>query len=206
MKNMNILRDIESEGYTISREKISYEDFLGLAEGLGKIVNYTDVKIDTSKNYYFTNPEAMPYHSDCGSIANYIGWYCADTDLKNVPTKILDTKHIINALSRMDKEILKTISIKISTYQYDSLYTENNYGNYLCYLPWLAIISNEQQKETLEKLNFLIEEYALYYSKEISLEKHEFLFLDDRRMLHARDKLPLNAKRFLRRIWIKRHN
>ncbi|HEX9945156.1 MAG TPA: TauD/TfdA family dioxygenase [Thermoanaerobaculia bacterium] len=202
------------------------EAFLELAGRLGEIGLRTDLVIDPARaedelrrrrtggaaeRPVVYAPAALEFHTDRPTV-DVIGWYCVEQDARDGAFLLIDTADVEDHFSGMELEELGKIEMNYSLRDGETgreelyrapLLTPSSRGRLLYYAPWQlpAGLGTEPVR--------LLARFAAYVSRKretsllrIRLAPGESLFIDNRRLLHARGELAPGSRRHIVRLYI----
>jgi hypothetical protein len=198
--------------------------FLDLAGCLGEVGLRSDLVIDPvqaeEERHRRTAAEDRPvvyapteldFHTDRPTV-DVIGWYCVEQDAVDGAVMLIDTADLAEHLSAA--EIAGLEKIELGYFQRDrqtgkeefgraSLVTSGPRGFLVYYAPWLL----QQQRDA--ETERLVGRFAAYVGRKretalvrIRLHRGEALFIDNRRLLHARGNLSPASRRHIVRLYI----
>lgn len=173
------------------------------AEKLGEIINISDIKINEQSNRKFNQAESLDLHTDSPQV-KYIIWYCIKQDKIAGESILLDTTEILEKLDSETKSILETTKINYPIYKRISVsdhpILSPSPENQIYYTSWLKKADyNENQLLALKKFENLVNELP---KTSIKLKEGDALIINNKRMLHGRDTIPLDSQRYLYRIHV----
>lgn len=203
-----IKQELESKGYSLIEEPGNLDIFFRIAQGLGHVVHRSTLEIQ-EKGDYAILPKRVPFHNDNPDV-NTIGWFCVDQDEQDGHSLFIDGSDISDHLSEPQIEILKTLPVvapDIRTMGEKEnecpVLTPKENGFEIYYTPWLLRGNyTDQQREALTQFASYIVSKQREQLIRLRLEPNQMVFIDNRRMFHGRDALPLTSKRHLKRVWI----
>lgn len=198
--------------------------FMDLAGCLGEVGLRTDLVIDpvqaeeerrrrsvTGARPMVYSPTELGFHTDRPTV-DVLGWYCVEQDAEDGAFLLLDTADLPERFSAAELAGLGTIELRY--FQRDSQTGEEEAGSapflssgprghLLYYAPWLL------PEDLAGELATLVARFAAYveWKREtalvrIRLQPGEALFVDNRRLLHARGNLSPASRRHIVRLYI----
>ena len=204
-----VAASLNEQGYYVGQEVISLDEYRSIANSLGRPILETEVMLDPSREASVYSPKEMPFHTD-HVRAQFIGWYCiVPHNGIDGATLLMDSRKAFENLSMATLSSLKAISIAMpslspreedrNSFDYSALCDSDER---IHYAPWYvqepkdsgirkALRSFQAQIETTESFG-------------VKLERGQYFFIDNRRILHARGALEPESKRKLLRIWIEK--
>jgi len=190
---------LDDEGFAVLRLR-SAAAAAELAERLGPVLDVTEVRLGTGRTY-LSSADSIPAHTD-HPAARLILWYCQRADSSGAGANLLvDTRSVIQALPAAIAEEMTDVELRcpdvhtLVPAEIHPLYRLK--AKQVYYAPWLCVKPRSQAL-----LAFEAEIRKAEHRRTILLRQGEALLIDNRRMLHQRDALPLNSARWLTRYWI----
>ena len=198
---MIIKNELEIHGFKYLQNKTVKEVNL-LCHSLGEILLETDVKIDLTTKALVTSDKELDMHTD-HSKAKYIIWHCLKQTSIGGYSLVLDTKKVLQKLSKKEKQELEKIQLfehKIFKDDLESypMLSKVNGKNKMYYSFWFINSKNKDNKVFL-KFKGIVDEMEKI---KIRLNKNDVLIIDNGRMLHGRTEILGNKNRHLKRFWI----
>jgi Taurine catabolism dioxygenase TauD, TfdA family len=198
--------------------------FLDLAGGVGEVGLRTDMVIDpaqaeeerrrrgtaTERPVVYA-PTELGFHTDRPTV-DVIGWYCVEQDAEDGAVLLIDTADLGEHFGAA--EIAGLGRVEVGYFQRDAhtgreetrrapLVARGPRGHLLYYAPWLVQESGDAETA------LLVARFAAYVEKKretalvrIRLQRGEALFVDNRRLLHARGNLSPSSRRHIVRLYI----
>jgi hypothetical protein len=211
-----ILACLEFLGYAHTRQAMAYEDFELIAQQLGSIILRTELAITADRKSIVYKPDEIGFHQDNPTI-HFIGWYCVHQDEMDGSSRLLDTDNLVTTFSSDELEVLSTINIRypdLANHQPDlgreayfqaPLLDKGSAGYGVYFTPWFLLDSyDEQQRRVLDKFIAYVKAKETHEVIGIRLKPGESLFINNRRMLHGREAIRPDSRRFIKRVWIRR--
>jgi hypothetical protein len=208
------------------RNAISYESFEEVCGALGSIMHRTDIRIDEEMESEqrrvriekdrpsVYRSSALDFHTDSSRV-DLIAWYCRAQDATDGATLLVDTHDLPAALAKDELAALAEVRVLQPTRGADGLeesvpaplLTSTDEAIGITYTPWLV----EQPATARSKAALTSFEGYIAHKRQtalisIKLEPGEALFINNRRMLHARNELPADSKRHLIRLYLQEHH
>ena len=218
-----ILNTLSSDGYIHITDIMDEKDYQKNSESLGRIVSRSELKLDPEKDKaqekrrnYLSKGDKRPsiykhlgldFHTD-NPRQNRISWYCIRQDEKYGALWLIDSKQIFAKFTEAEKDILKTIRLRYIVVEDGKEYH-----------PWEPLLTIKENKEEIYfaewhfKDEYNDEQLILIekFKKELRTEKEEGLiavrlkagqsiYVDNRRMLHARGPISEDSKRHIIRL------
>lgn len=179
----------------------NYESTLGFASKLGPIILQTEVRIKQRSSTYLTGHENIPPHTDHPD-AKFILWYCHDNESSDGDNLLIDGRKIIESMPLIDQSALSQLNLLCP----DRLGLEPKKlhpvwipeTRSVFYAPWLRLETPQSSLDAFEHSLLDFERHRF----RVALKSGEALLVDNHRMLHYRNKLETNSKRWLTRFWI----
>ncbi len=198
--------------------------FLDLAARLGEVGLRTELVIDpvqeAAERRRRSAAEARPvvyaptelaFHTDRPTV-DVIGWYCIEQDAQDGAVQLIDTADLADHLS--SAELAGLEQIELGYYHRDnqtvtdeprqaSLVEKGPRGHLLYYAPWqIAADLGGDAAQALARFEAYLESKRTTSLLRIRLEPGEALFIDNRRLLHARGNLSPASRRHIVRLYI----
>lgn len=200
---------LRHDGYAVASGLGSLSAYSDIANGLGRVLVRTTVELDPRRRTYVCNEDRVPFHTD-HPAAKIIGWLCERQDEKDGASLLVDMRKATEALGASRAKALSEVHLpcprllEISKSAHEPRPILEVKGEELAfyYAHWLRPIrATEAGKEAWNTFFELLERDAIR-PIEIRLEPGDALFIDNRRMLHGRRRLPIGSARRLHRVWI----
>jgi hypothetical protein len=199
---------LKKYGYVHVSTNFTQEDFYELANALGKIINKSDINIQISSDRLYKQPQKIDFHTD-GPDADIVGWFCVKQDAYEGHSALLDSRQILKRFSYEELSLLGTIMICYPmgnrVNKEVPLIQKTIAGHYaLCYLPWSNSYFNlsPSQMAVYSAFKYAVSDEASKQLIRIRLHEDEILLIDNKRILHGREKVEKNSLRMLKRVWI----
>ena len=171
-----------------------------LAQRLGPVQHVTEVRLGNSRTY-LSSADGIPPHTDHPAV-RLILWYCQEADGSGTGANLLvDTRSAIETLPA--EVVIDMANVELRCPDIETLDSTGTHPLYrpevkqVFYAPWLC---TEPRSEAL--LRFEAEIGRQEHRRSILLQQGDALLIDNRRMLHLRDTLPVGSPRWLTRYWI----
>ncbi len=219
----NILARVGESGFAWIDGPLHEIDFERICAGMGHLELRTEIRVSAeltrlqqeSRKAAKARPgvyqaEALDFHTD-RPTASYLGWYCKVQDEHAGESLLLSLKDI---QERLPSEVLKTLGeIRTAFMVPRQDGGENLYGAALAqphpdgclifYVPWnLPETLTESQRAALDAFEAYVRDKRQKELLKIRLQPGQALFIDNRRVLHARADLPPDSRRHLVRFYI----
>lgn len=198
---MIIKDELEIYGFTYLQNKTA-KDVSLLCNSLGKILLKTDVKIDLTTKALVTSDKELDMHTDHSKV-KYIIWHCLKQASIGGYSLLLDTKKVLQKLSKQEKEILEKIHLfehKIFKDDLESypMLSRLNGKNKMYYSFWF-INPKHKNNPVFLKFKHIVDRMEKI---KIRLNKDDVLVIDNDRIFHGRTKILGDKSRHLQRFWI----
>jgi alpha-ketoglutarate-dependent taurine dioxygenase len=196
-----IKKELDAHGFKYLKNQ-TIKDVNLLCHSLGKILLETDVKIDLTTKALVTSDKELDMHTD-HSKAKYIIWHCLKQTSIGGHSLILDTRKVLQKLSKTEKQDLTKIQLfehKIFKNDLESypMLSKINGKDKMYYSFWFINPKNKHNQAFL-KFKCIVDEMK---KTEIRLNKNDVLIIDNDRMFHGRTKILGDKNRHLKRFWI----
>lgn len=198
--------------------------FLDLAGCLGEVGLRSDLVIDPAqaeeerRRRTFTgdrpvvySPTELGFHTDRPTV-DVIGWYCVEQDAVDGAVHLIDTADLAEHLSVA--ELAGMGKVEFGYFQRDRrtgkeefgrapLVTSGPRGFLVYYAPWLLQEKHDGETERLAaRFSAYVDRKRETALVRIRLHRGEALFIDNRRLLHARGNLSPESRRHIVRLYI----
>jgi Taurine catabolism dioxygenase TauD, TfdA family len=219
-----ILNTLKTVGYVYIRQPLSLATFEMISQQLGTIELKTDIKVDpaqlqrqvhdriTGGRPSTYQAEELDFHSDNPQM-NVLAWYCLKQDAREGTLYLLDTESVASHLSPQELAVLTRTNVmysnKLSKPDQEELLKEPllikiGSGYRVYYQSWLLLDTyDEEQKAALEGFSEYVRHLQSTSRISVRLEEQQSLFIDNRRMLHGRGRLPEDSSRHLIRFFLR---
>lgn len=179
----------------------NFESTLGLASTLGQVILQTEVRVKQNYSTYLTGHEKIPPHTDHPD-AKFILWYCQNNESFDGDNLLIDGRKIIESMPIIDQSALRKLNLLcpdrlgLEPKKLHPLWKPQTRSVF--YAPWLRLKTQQSSLDAFEHALLNSERHRF----RIALKSGEALLVDNHRMLHHRDKIDVNSKRWLTRLWI----
>lgn len=219
-----ILNSLRAYGYAHIKEPLSPAQFELISSRIGMVELKTDIKVDTSQEQAQRQQritggrpstyqaQGLGFHSDNPRM-NVLAWHCLEQDDLDGALYLIDVDDVAEHLTAEELTILTGTHVMYSSKREredteellkEPLLTKISSGYRVYYQPWLLLDTyNEEQLRALESFHEYVERARRRGPIRVKLEKHEALFIDNRRMLHGRNSIAENSKRHLIRFFLR---
>ena len=202
-----IKKDIYEKGFYHCQVS-NIESFFELSNQLGTIKQCTNVRLDSSKDEFPYISGEVDFHTDNPTI-EILGWFIHIQDEYDGKILLINVEDILSKMTKIDIEYLTNINIKMPSRKNDYYpFLTKGKKSHIFYIPphcWKENpnYSDEEEQEAVMIFHNLVldkKKNKQYHS--INLKEGEVLFLNNYFMIHGRDKISKNSKRFLERVFI----
>jgi len=200
---------LRRDGYAIAPGIGSLPAYNHIASSLGRVIVRTTVELDPKRRTYVCSTDAVPFHTD-HPAAKFIGWFCERQDEQDGTSLLVDMRHVMEVIGTSKAKALSDVHLpcprllEMTTAAHDTtpvLEFEDDEPAFY-YARWLRPTrATEAGVEAWNSVFDLLESPAIR-PIEIRLDPGDALFIDNRRMLHGRRRLPIGSARRLHRVWI----
>ncbi|MBL4707417.1 MAG: TauD/TfdA family dioxygenase [Flavobacteriales bacterium] len=218
-----IRKEMGTNGFIHITSKMATDIFEEIGHQLGETLTNTSIKVDKQNEKkaiearaYRSKDRPLAYsakginfHSD-SPIQKTIGFYCVEQDKIDGSLLMLDMHPVKDHLSDDELSILKTITVNWGSMSDGKevinkapLFDEQNNAIEIYYASWhlQENISPAQQKVLTRFQDFITHTREQHLLK-IRLQAGETIFVNNRRMLHARETIADNSQRHIIRLGI----
>lgn len=183
---------------------LSESGFLRLAEELGPIIGRVEVRVGQGRSL-LSGPAPIPFHTD-DPEADTVGWWCVETASSNGENLLIDTGDLLRHLDFADLDELTSTQIyrplDDGTVEPHPCLVVRDGCYRIYYAPWHLLPAYEPaQHRALNALRAYLRSRQPFV---VRMRRGESLFVDNGRVLHGRTALPMDTRRHLRRVWIRR--
>lgn len=197
-------------GYFWICNDTSGHQFRAVCEALGEIVYEADVRMGGERPRNYQLPAAIDFHTDHPS-AEIAAWHCVEVEPGGGAMQLLDLQPIGNLLGPTDREALSRIGIADNAAWGGGapipLATPWEDGLRFHYVPWLQKFpQDEGARIALVNFEHAVREAIRTSIIEIDVAPGHCLFVDNHRIMHGRAAISADSPRFLKRLWICRHD
>lgn len=198
---VTIKSELESHGFKHLQNK-TVEDVNSLCHSLGTVLLEADVKVDPTTKALVTSDSELDMHTD-HSKARYVIWHCLKQTSRGGSSLLLDTKKVLQELSKKEKEILEKIQLfehKIFKDDLESypMLSKLNGKDKMYYSFWFINPKNKKNQGFLKFKNIVDKMEKI----KIRLKGNDVLIVDNNRMFHGRTKILGDKNRHLKRFWV----
>ncbi|MEO5930679.1 MAG: TauD/TfdA family dioxygenase [Candidatus Kapaibacterium sp.] len=213
---------LRRDGYAHLSRPHKYQEFADICAMLGDLESRTDLKIDGEMNRAILSRRSVAgsgqrpsvftaneigFHADTPEV-DFIGWHCFHQDDDDGALLMVDLGDIESWFSPEELALLGRITVQWTTQENGAerahrqpVIAREGGINKFYYAPWLLDHpEDESEKNVLEK--FVGHLRMLEASRTIAVRLHEgeSLFIDNRRMLHARHAISPESRRHIVRL------
>jgi len=201
-----IKKSISEDGF-YHCQMSNIESFFELSNRLGTIKQYTEVRIDSTKDEFPYISGEVDFHTDNPTI-EILGWFTHFQDEHDGKILLINVEDVLSKMTKEEIKCLTNVNIKMPSRKNDyyPFLTEGK-KPHIFYIPphcWKEIPKyTNKQKDAVMKFHSLvldIKKSKQYHS--INLKQGDVLFLNNYFMIHGRNKIAKNSKRFLERVFI----
>jgi len=204
------LAPLFDQGYAVVDCHGSLERYRSLSSELGRLMLVTEVRLRPDGHTYLTKAGPVPAHTDHPAVG-FIGWLCIEQDGNNGACQLVDT-HVL--LDRLGPEAAHLADVLLGCPSLDStvetgewpVLSDDGGQARIYWSPWRR---NRRCLTPASEVAFQKFRAAILGRERdgpisVRLRQGEALFIDNRRMLHARQAIDEGSRRFLLRHWIER--
>jgi hypothetical protein len=217
------LRDrLERAGWAHAPFAGGYPEFEAICGMLGRVESVMDIMVDGARSNAnrtgrldlgevrrpdIYRSDAIGFHSDNPNVG-IIGWYCRRQDAGDGRSRLVDGYDVIEGFSRSDLDVLASIGVRwmmrhegAERMYHEPMVSWAGARPRFYYAPWLVPSSlDAAQRGMLERFETALARCEAERTLEIRLESGEALFIDNRRLLHARQAIGPESERHLVRV------
>ncbi|MBA2664111.1 MAG: TauD/TfdA family dioxygenase [Bradymonadaceae bacterium] len=175
-----------------------------MAASFGSVLNVTDVEAKAESNALVTSRAALDVHTD-HSRARYILWHCLEQSEAGGVSILVDTRHILEAMSDEDRSALHSVYLtEHQVFRDDTsrvpLLREIKGQERIYYSFWL--LEDELLEASRSALMRFRSALDAAPRRELRLQPGDVLVIDNHRVLHGRTAISGQGRRHLVRYWI----
>jgi hypothetical protein len=178
--------------------------FADLCRSLGRTVAKHSIYIDARSKKIVSRPDPIPFHTDSSHV-DFIVWKCTrgesggDIFLKDTQNWLLRCDE--NAKSILSNVMLRDPGIEgLIPPRETSLLSVVHGEPRVFYAPWLLI--GGVHAPVVKRATVFLDDVREGMFSRVPMSAGTLLAIDNRRILHARGRLPDDSKRRLERAWI----
>lgn len=196
-----VLDTLSSEGY-VALKPGSYSEFKRIMNSIGSTVKITNVEVDDSQGALLNSRSEMPFHTDSPEI-DFIGWFCEQQSDEGGASLLIDSREILCNIGQSVYSVLETVQVNYPVQGRERKFKPHPLASNerIYFAPWLLseILTDEQALAVFKfKKSILVAEHI-----RILLSAGDALIIDNRRILHGREKiLGVATSRKLIRHWV----
>ena len=196
---------LRSRGFAWLTDARDDRAFVDLASSLGDVVDDTMVRLVPGKRTYLASPDAIPQHTDHPK-ADFVAWRCEAQDARDGASLLIDGRTVLEQLTGDTRERLGRIELPAMVRlgddaQYTPIVRRDRGTERLFYAPWLE--PTRCTHDDLAALQSFRAVLARTTPVAVRLRPGQILVVDNRRVLHGRNRLSADSTRRLRRLWIR---
>lgn len=183
-------------------------EYLALCDALGTVTHTTEVRIRPGIRQYTALPDAVPFHTDHPN-ADVVAWFCLEQDAVGGATLLLDIADVLEHLSAAVSYSLTTVQLPVLRSQISRpILSRDMSGRPRVY--WLPAFAQGLKPQLSTREVRAIDEFATVlnalrsaaFTTRVRLAVGEALFIDNGRLLHARNSIDAGSTRFLLRAYV----
>lgn len=202
--NSEIALQLATTGFAVG-ESLTTEEFYRTCAELGVVTQKLEVRLKEGIKQYANLPDEVPFHTDHPTVP-VVAWHCIRQDESDGAMFLLDTREAVEAVSERTRQLLTTVWMRmIHREELHKLLGLNPYHMY-----WLPVIVKETKAvATHAQVDAIEEMYAEFDAMRrlgrfhtVRLRSGESLYLNNHIMLHARDSIAADSKRYLVRAYV----
>ncbi len=177
-----------------------------LVEGLGEVIQTTDVTVKSGSRALVTSVRGLEPHTD-HHRADIVAWHCIRQSSRGGESLLVDSRDVLASFTESEKRVLETIHLREHRVfegdpeRHPLLRCER--GRHRCYYSfWLVEEGlDAERRHLLERFHDRVRQVE---RRQFRLRPGELLLIDNGRMLHGRTPIGGDQQRLLRRFWIAR--
>lgn len=195
---------LRSDYVVVNVENLSV--FKSVCSVLGRVAQWTDVRVLEDGIQYPNIPDAIPFHTDNPKMA-IVGWFCVCQDSSGGENWLMPAKEIVEQLSADDRERLVRILLRTPSKNelYPLLREQPEFQVFYVPRIWLEAVDSllPQDAGAIRRFHdaVLANRDARNYIA-VRLAPGEALFINNRTLIHGRGALPKASQRHLVRAYI----
>lgn len=190
---MSARDQLARDGFVV--QSLDEGESLAFVEGLGSVLDTTEVMLRPNAGTWLTSPEAIPAHTD-HPCARWIGWLCRRQDPEDGASILVDGASVLDDLPPRDVEALARVSLVLRGAAVPLLKPDG-----LFFAPWLDRRAPDRHaREVLASFVSMLEDKRYWQS--VRLKPGQLLVVDNGRWLHGRAALSSGSQRHLTRWWV----
>lgn len=203
----DLVHDLAASGVA-HRVGLDRNEFSRLATELGTVVHRGPVHVHAGARSYLARPAAIPMHTDHPTVC-VIGWWCQRQDDADGASLLVDTRPLLEALRAEERASLVEVTLPCppldrlasneDTRRVPVVRTPSTGPPQVYFAPWLRPEGHEAARRVYQLFRTATERAP---PRPIRLRPGDALFIDNRRILHGRDAVSPESRRFLERVWV----
>ncbi len=221
----NVLDGLLEYGYFHLQEPLLEIDFQKISTTLGHIMSRSELKLDPEKDAaqekqrnYDKKEHKRPsiykhlgldFHND-NPRGNRISWYCIRQDEELGALWLIDSKRLFAKFTKEEKDILTTIKLRYievingkEHHPWESLLTRSGELEEIYFGSWhLKATYDPQQLKMIDKFKNILQNEKEEGLISVRLQPGQSIYVNNRRMLHARGPISENSRRHIIRLAI----
>lgn len=193
---MSTLAPLTRDGFVVL--SLDEGDARAFVEGLGPVIDHTEVRLREGVDTWLTSPEAIPPHTD-DPRARWIGWWCGRQDTDDGANLLVDGGEALRSLEAPCVAALERVTFTIRGHAFPHPAVSSTGG--LFYAPWLHFSTpDDEAREAVQALRVALADPT--HQRKVLLEPGQLLVVDNHRILHGRGALAPDSPRHLTRWWV----
>ncbi|TAE73265.1 MAG: hypothetical protein EAZ85_07550 [Bacteroidetes bacterium] len=180
------------------------KQFLEIANGLGEIIQETNVIVKPDSKALVTSAKGLGLHTDHHK-ANFVAWFCYKQTSEGGETLLLDARKAFALVDKPTQDALKTIHLfEHKVFEDDDescplvYFKEQEIRFYFSFWLMKMELSNTQKRA----LEVFYEAIKNTEKVALKLQKNDILIVNNHYILHGRNAIVGSQDRFLKRLWI----
>ena len=207
-----IRAQLDAKGYAIADIR-NRENYLSICSELGEVTQTREIFLkppETVEKFtgYSHLPDEVPFHTDNPRI-NVVGLFCERPDEIGGQNLLMDSRDILKDLKPFEIEALKNVRVPLpkSDHSLPILTEDDQRRPHIYWLPALALsdlnMRDDPHASSVKKFDQLVSDRKRTKKfLSFKLNAGQAVWFDNFVMLHGRDRLDVDSKRFQVRAFI----
>lgn len=199
-----LLSSLRTTGIACCEQPVSLADYRAYCAQLGELVSERKIAMTGAARRYFTCPDPIPPHAD-GDV-ELVAWWCEHEDLDGPESVLVDVAALITELDAAERETLRVIHSQVrgSSRHAEELPVISARGMY--WGLWGAVdatLRSDEHHRVAQRFAELVAEHHRDRAHRFIARAGQFYVVDNKRILHGRDRMAPDSPRTLVRLWIR---
>jgi hypothetical protein len=201
----DIIDQLRNSSYSVL-DGLTSEAYTETCRSLGEVVAWDDVKVVDGNSSVVYGSRAVPAHTDPATV-NIVAWLCVRQDDDDGTSILFDTTPLLRSFSSETRSQLASINVYNQIRKPGSprgcvplLRGHDDASWQVYYAPWL--LPDSLSAEQRHALTVFQNAISCSEPTRIRMRSGQALFVNNYRVLHARNAVKPDSARLLKRAWV----